>query len=181
MNNENINSKSGKVKNHSNNNLYSNAEFLYSLTSNRLQNQLQQIESLDNKIINLLGFSCTLIAILATAISIIGITDTELFLSYFFIFISILSFVYIVIITLIYYHPKEWQIGPDLGNAWKYSCLFERQKMLKWSAKSFTQAYYHNKKHEKVQKKTAAVRNCIRLLIIQIFSSILAIVLVYLY
>jgi len=87
MNNENINSKSGKVKNHSNNNLYSNAEFLYSLTSNRLQNQLQQIESLDNKIINLLGFSCTLIAILATAISIIGITDTELFLSYFFIFI----------------------------------------------------------------------------------------------
>ncbi len=105
---------SDEVQNKKTNTFDANANFLYSLTSNRLQNQLQQIDLLDSKTISLLGFSCTLIAILAAAISIIGITSSECLASYILLVLSTAAFIFIVITSLISYHTKGW-LGSYLG------------------------------------------------------------------
>ena len=158
-----------------------NANFLYSITSNRLQNQLQQIDSLDSKTMSLLGFSCTLIAILAAAVSIIGITSSECWVSYVSLVFSAGAFIFIVIKSLKSYKPKGWHVGTDLKDAWKNSKKYEQPNMLRWAAKSFTRAYYRNIRHGQIEEKGTTVRNNIWALLIQIFFSVLAIILIYLY
>ncbi len=158
-----------------------NANFLYTLTSNRLQNQLQQIDSLDGKTISLLGFSCTLIAILAAAISIIEIKSSEIFVSYISLGFSVLAFTFIVIRSLKSYHTKGWHVGADLKEAWTHSKKYEQPKMLRWAARSFTEAYQFNIQSGLIKEKSSTVNQNIWALIIQILFSILATMLIYLY
>ncbi len=172
---------SKEVQNEKPNTFDANANFLYTLTSNRLQNQLQQIDSLDSKTISLLGFSCTLIAILAAAISIIKITSSECLASYILLGLSTAAFIFIVITSLKSYHTKGWHVGANLKEAWKHSETYEQPKMLRWAARSFTDAYQFNIQSGLIKEKASTVNNNILALIIQILFSILAIMLVYLY
>lgn len=172
---------SDKVQNKKPNTIDANANFLYTLTSNRFQNQLQQIDSLDSKTISLLGFSCTLIAILAAAISIIGITSSEILVSYISLVFSALAFTFIVIRSLKSYHTRGWHVGADIQEAWKHSEKYEPPKMLRWAAKSFTEAYNYNINSGLIRGKTSTVNKNIWALIIQIFFAALAIILIYLY
>ena len=170
-----------EAQNEKSNVLDANTNFLYTLTSNRLQNQLQQIDSLDGKTISLLGFSCTLIAILAAAISIIGITCSEILASYIALIFSSASFIYIVIKSLKAYHAKGWHVGADLDEAWDNSKKYRQHEMLIWAARSFTDAYQFNIQSGLIKEKVSAVNKSIWALIIQILFSILAIILIRLY
>ena len=181
MDNSFKNNKPDKVQNENQETINANANFLYSLTSNRLQNQLQQIDSLDSKTISLLGFSCTLIAILAAAISIIKITSSEILISYIVLGISAVAFIFIVIRSLKSYHTKGWRVGADLKEAWAHSKKYEQPKMLRWAARSFTDAYQFNIQSGLIKEKLSTVNQSIWALIIQILFSILAIILIYLY
>lgn len=161
--------------------LSANADFLYTLTSTRLQNQLQQIESLDSKTISLLGFSCTLMAILAAAIAIIKITSSEIPASYVSLGISFSAFIFIVRASLKSYSVKPWHVGPDLKEAWQFSHKHLPDAMLKWAARSFTRAYYHNRRGELIKNKISTIKKVSIFLIIQIVSLVSAVVLIYLY
>ncbi len=181
MDNSFENNKLDKVQNKKPNTLDANANFLYSLTSNRLQNQLQQIDLLDSKTISLLGFSCTLIAILAAAISIIEITTSEFIASYILLGVSTAAFIFIVITSLKSYHTKGWRVGANLKEAWKHAEEYEEPKMLRWAARLFTDAYQFNIKSGFIKEKASTVDRNIWALVIQIIFSILAIILIYLY
>ena len=181
MDNSFENNKSDEVQNGKPNIFDANANFLYTLTSNRLQNQLQQIDSLDSKTISLLGFSCTLIAILAAATSIIGITSSEILVSYISLGISAAAFIFVVIASLKSYHTKGWHAGADIQEAWEHSKKYKPPKMLRWAAGSFTEAYNYNINSGLIRGKTSTVNKNIWALIIQIFFSALAIILIYLY
>lgn len=181
MDNSFKNNKQDRVQNEKQETFDANANFLYSLTSNRLQNQLQQIDSLDSKTISLLGFSCTLIAILAAAISIIGITCSEIMASYIALVISSASFIFIVIKSLKSYHTKGWHVGADLKEAWKHSKNYKHPKMLRWAARSFSRSYFKNINSGLIKAKSSTVNQNIWALIIQILFSIIAIILISLY
>jgi len=158
--------------------LKTNADFLYSITSNRLENQLQQIDSHNNKIIRLLGFSGTVLAILIAVISIIGIDNKQNDSSYFYIIVPILSFIFIIITSMISYALKGFQIGPDLKDVWRHTSKHEKSNMLIWASRSFTRAYYHNIRHE-TKKKELAITLIIWALLIQFISTIFAIIMIY--
>ena len=179
MNNSYESNKVDKARNEKTKVFDANANFLYTLTSNRLQNQLQQIDSLDSKTISLLGFSCTLMAILAATIAIIGITPSEIFVSYVSLGISAAAFIFVVIVSLKSYFIKRWHVGPDLQEAWKHSRKYAQHKMLRWSAKSFTECYNTNR--ETMKDKVFATKKVSISLIIQIIFLILAVILIYLY
>lgn len=181
MNNSFENNKPDEVKNKKTKTFDANANFLHSLTSNRLQNQLQQIDLLDSKTISLLGFSCTLIVILAAAISIIEITSSECLASYILLGLSTAAFIFIVITSLKSYYTKGWRVGADLKEAWEHSKKYAPSKMLRWAADSFTEAYNYNIDSGLIRGKTSTVNKNIWALIIQILFSILAIILIYLY
>jgi len=178
---DNIDNNAEKAQNKKSKILDSNANFLYTLTSNRLQSQLQQIDSLDSKIINLLGFSCTLAAILAAAIAIIKITSSEIAASYVSLGFSVSAFIFIVTVTLKSYSIKPWHVGPDLKEAWQFSHRHSPNAMLRWSARSFTRAYYHNRKGKLIKNKISTIKQVSISLIIQIVSLIATVILVYIY
>jgi len=156
-----------------------NADFLYALNCERLQRQFQQIDALDSKTISLLGFSCTLIAILAAALVIIQVTFFELIWSYILLGISIFAFIIIAITSIRSYFTKAWHAGPDIEEAWKYSKTFEKTKMFRWAAESFREAYAINKKP--IQTKTSTNRLISVFLIVQIVCQVAAISLIYVY
>lgn len=169
----------GEVDNEKPKVLNRNAGFLYALTSNRLHNQLQQIDSLDSKTISLLGFSCTLMAVLAAAIAIIGIRPTVMIMAYVSLALSVLAFVFIVAVSLKSYHTKGSHVGPDIQEAWSNARKYTEPQMLKWAARSFTEAYEHNISSGLIKGKISAVNRDIKALIVQIVFMILAIVLIY--
>lgn len=179
MDNNQDNNNVEKAHNETSNVLDENVNFLYMLTSNRLQNQLQQIDSLDSKTISLLGFSCTLMAILAAAIAIIGIKFPENLVSYISLGISVLAFIFIASVSLKSYFTKPWHVGPNIQEAWKHSAKYKQHKMLKWAAESFTEAYNTNK--EPIEGKIFVIRKVHIALIIQIISLIVAILLINFY
>jgi len=159
--------------------LSSNADFLYSITSERLENQLQQIDSHNNKIIRLLGFSGTILTVLIAAVSIlISINNDHMIISYYWLILPTVSFILLVIISLISYTLTDIQIGPDIKDVWKYSKAYEKSNMLKWASRSFSRAYYYNIRHG-TKKKELAITIIIWTLLVQIISSIIAIIMIY--
>ena len=179
MDNNQDNNNVEKVQNEPSNALDENVNFLYMLTSNRLQNQLQQIDSLDSKTISLLGFSCTLMAILAAAIAIIEITGSEILMAYVALGISFSTFIFIAIVSLKSYFVKDWHVGPNIQEAWEHSKKYAQHAMLEWAADSFTEGY--NTNSVPVKNKIFAIKKVSIALIIQIIFLILAVILVYLY
>ncbi len=179
MDNNQDNNNVEKVQNEPSNALDENVNFLYMLTSNRLQNQLQQIDSLDSKTISLLGFSCTLMAILAAAITIIEITGSEILMAYAALGISFSAFIFIAIVSLKSYFVKDWHVGPNIQEAWEHSKKYAQHAMLEWAADSFTEGY--NTNSVPVKNKIFAIKKVSIALIIQIIFLILAVILVYLY
>lgn len=160
-------------------NLDKNSEFLFQLSINRLQKQMQQIDALDNKIISLSNISYALMAILVAAIAIIGAGNDEITWPYAPLAVSVISFIMIIAVSIRATSVKPWEVGPDLKEAWENSSKFKRMQMLSWAANSFRGSYENNSK--KIGKKVSSCRNVNIMLIFQMISLIFALILISVY
>jgi len=136
---------------------------VYELSVIRWQTQQQQIDSIDTKIGNILGFGGALVAILLGILAILG-KPAYCQVSLLFC-ISGIAYILIVIISLISYFAIKWKAGPDLTEVWKISREYSEDKLVWWAAESFTKSYEDN--DSKLQLKAIAIRTNIVLFGIQ--------------
>lgn len=137
-------------------------EFVYDLAKERLNAQLSQVDSLDGKIGNLLGFGSAILAIVMTILTLAPIVPLRTMV---LLFTGIAAYVAMVIVLLIAYYARRWQAGPDLDEAWQYSTQYEIRTMYWWAAESLKECYFANK--NKTPRKVKAVKIGLPLLVVE--------------
>jgi len=147
----------------------SGPQIVYNLAVERWHSQQQQIDSIDAKIGNILGFGGALVAIL---LGVLAINDKPFnyggFLSF---LISGMMYIFIVIISTVSYFAVKWKAGPGLVEAWKYSREYTEANLLWWAAESFTISYDSN--IHKLQLKTTSIRINMILFVIQLLALVI--------
>jgi hypothetical protein len=141
----------------------SGSQIVYDLAVERWHSQQQQIDSLDAKIGNILGFGGALVAI---SLGMLAILEkpfrSELLLSF---VISDIAYIFIIAISLFSYFAIKWKAGPSLVEAWKYAGEYTEGKLLCWAAESFTKSYESN--NHRLELKSISIRINIILFAIQ--------------
>lgn len=139
------------------------------LAMDRVQTQQRQIDALDGKIGNLLGFGSALVAILAAFLAFSG--DAILCVALIFLCISAAAYIGIVVGSLFTYYTRPWEVGPTLHEAWQYAHEYEEKQLGWWAAESFTKSYENNQK--RVNRKVWVVKINVALIAFQTISAAL--------
>ncbi len=138
-------------------------EIALRIAMDRFQSQRNQVDTLDSKIGNLLGFSGILIAIMAGFLASNGgfaaLIQSRLLCTSGAIFVSI------AIVSLVAYFAKGWETGPVLNETWDNVRQYGDRDMSWWAAESFTKSFENNK--AKVNIKVRAVKADIILIVVQ--------------
>ena len=136
-------------------------DLMYDLAKERLATQITQVDSLDAKIGNLLGFGSALLAII---VALLGFRQQTIPV-YGVILLSFGAIWYLAmaVILLVAYYTKRWESGPNLDEAWQYSSQYPSKTMYWWAAESLKDCYSRNK--NKIAYKTRAIKAGMPLLI----------------
>jgi len=141
-------------------------DLICGLAMDRLQTQQRQIDALDGKIGNLLGFASALVAILAAFLALNE--DDILCISLIFLCISGAAYIGIVLGSLFTYYTRPWEVGPTLHESWRYAHKYEEKQLGWWAAESFTRSYENNQ--ERVNWKVRVVKINVTLIAMQTIS-----------
>jgi len=137
-------------------------QLVYDLSKERLNVQLSQIDSLDTKIGNLMGFGSAILAIMVTILTLASTVPLHTMI---LLFIGIAAYLAMVITLLIAYYAKHWEAGPDLNEAWQHSTQYEIRTMYWWATESLKKCYFGNK--NKTARKVRAIKIGLPLLAVE--------------
>lgn len=137
-------------------------QLVHDLAKERLNAQLSQIDSLDTKIGNLLGFGSAILAIVVTILTLAPMMPLRTMI---LLFTGIAAYVAMVITLLIAYYARRWEAGPDLNEAWQYSTQYEIRTMGWWATESLKNCYFANK--NKTARKVKAIKIGLPLLVVE--------------
>lgn len=140
----------------------------------RLQTQLQQIDSLDGKIGNLLGFGGALLAILAAVLALRE--DDIALIVWVLLGISGVCYSLMVIISICSYYTRGFAAGPKLEETWLYTRINPAEQMHWWAAESFTKCYEKNQ--GKVKWKVRAVNADVALIAFEAITLVVGLALI---
>jgi len=138
-------------------------DVVYRLAADRLQTQQRQIDTLDSKIGNLLGFGSALLAIVAAFLALWQGAIPCIALA--LLCLSGTAYVGIVVSSLFAYYARQWEAGPSLDEVWQLSREYEEKQMAWWAAESFTKSYENNQ--GSVKPKVLAVKVNVALVALQ--------------
>lgn len=151
-----------------------NPDLVLKLAMNRFTTQQLQIDSLDGKLVNLLGLGSAILAILAASL-ILGEGPISVIV-WVFSGISLIAYLIMAGFFIRAYRVKAFESGPDLGEAWDYTSKFKEETMGWWAAESFRKSYESNK--EKVDLKIRVVKRSIWLIAAQTITLVIGLIIV---
>jgi len=138
-------------------------DVVFKIAMDRLQSQQRQIDALDGKISNLLGFGAVLIAIMAGFLALRD--DPITFTQFALMCVSGGAFVTIVATSLCVYYTRPWESGPVLNETWQHAREHNEDTLSWCAAESFTKSYENNK--NRVKWKIRAVNANLALITVQ--------------
>lgn len=151
-----------------------NRDLIYRMATDRWQTQQQQVDSLDAKLGNLLGFGSALVAILAGFLALkegcIPLPALVLLA------ISLALYLGIAGNSLSAYYLRRWESGPPLEIAWQHAREYDEENMVWWAAERFTKSYENNQGN--IKCKIRAVRANFILITLQTLALTTGLVLV---
>ena len=139
-----------------------NPQLVYDLAKERLNVQLSQIDSLDTKIGNLLGFGSAILAIVVTILTLAPVMPLYTMI---LLLMGIAAYGAMVIILLSAYYARRWEAGPDLNEAWQHSIRYEIRTMYWWATESLKKCYFANK--NKTALKVKSIKIGLPLLVVE--------------